>query len=216
MKKKMFTLSCASCNSVNKYINVILFVSLSFGSRQRWPVAFWNLSTISVGPLEPVLDSGGGYDSSTASSIILSSRVNLLSSWNGPEPFYTDPIRSCFSHELGIPTRIRRLTFSFLLLPRSSQLSMILQDSIAGKAKFHRSKFQTRLLSKIIKVFRINIIRHLFVRIRSFKIIFSRISTWQKVVSNSLKNRSEKSVFRSCEQIHFPSPLPFQFSPLDG
>lgn len=126
-----------------------------------------------------MLDSGGGYDSSTASSIILSSRVNLLSSWNGPEPFYTDPIRSCFSHELGIPTRIRRLTFSFLLLPRSSQLSTILhQDSIAGKAKFHRSKFQTRLLSKIIKVFRINIIRHLFVRIRSFKItLLSRIST---------------------------------------
>lgn len=40
MKKKMFTLSCTSYNSVNKYINVILFVSLSFGSRQRWPVAF--------------------------------------------------------------------------------------------------------------------------------------------------------------------------------
>lgn len=196
MKKEMFTLS-----SVTVWTNTLtwFYSSLSLSpseSRQRWPVAFWNLSTISVGPLEPVLDSGGGYDSSAASSIILSSRVNLLSSWNGPEPFYTDPIRSCFSHELGIPTRI---TFSFLFLSRSSlsqssRLSIILSITLyntrsPGKQNFtryHRSKFQTRL-SKIIGVFRINIIRHLFARVGLFRIVINL-----KGVSNSLKNREKK------------------------
>lgn len=193
MKKKMFTLSCASCNSVNKYINVILFVSLSFGSRQRWPVAFWNLSTISVGPLEPVLDSGGGYDSSTASSIILSSRVNLLSSWNGPEPFYTDPIRSCFSHELGIPTRIRRLTFSFLLLPRSSlsrssQLSMILhQNSIAHqKQNFidqnSKRDYYPRSSECLVRIrsFKITLLSNFDLTESSFE--FAQESEWKKCV----------------------------------
>lgn len=146
MKKEMFTLSCTS---VTVWTNTLtwFYSSLSLSpseSRQRWPVAFWNLSTISVGPLEPVLDSGGGYDSSAASSIILSSRVNLLSSWNGPEPFYTDPIRSCFSHELGIPTRIRRLRFLPLeIIPLAivsiinNIINNIIQHSIAGEAKLH-------------------------------------------------------------------------------
>lgn len=113
-------------NNVDEYIHVILLSllidSIGAGPGRRiewWPVAFWNLSTISVGPLEPVLDSGGGYNSSTTSSIILSSRVNLLSSWNGLEPLYTDMIQSCFSPEFGIPTRIPSLfPFFFLSLDR--------------------------------------------------------------------------------------------------
>ena len=83
-------------------------------------MAFWNLSTISVGPLEPVLDSGGGHDSSAASSIILSSRVNLLSSWNGLERF--TPTR----YDLVSPTNLeyqREYLWSFPLFPLFSSFS---------------------------------------------------------------------------------------------
>lgn len=59
--------------------------------------------------------------------------------------------------------------------------------------RYHRSKFQTRL-SKIIGVFRINIIRHLFARVGLFRIVInlSGISIRWKGVSNSLKNREKK------------------------
>lgn len=78
----------------DKHINAISLSSLidsltrlvAREKNQKVPVAFRNLSAISVGPLVPVPDSGGHDSSSATSSIILSSRVNLLSSWNGLGP----------------------------------------------------------------------------------------------------------------------------------
>lgn len=106
-------------------------------------------------------------------------------------------------------------TFSFLFLSRSSlsqssRLSIILSITLCntrspGKQNFtryHRSKFQTRL-SKIIGVFRINIIRHLFARVGLFRIVINL-----KGVSNSLKNREKRCEnFNTPKEIHFSSPI---------
>lgn len=194
--KKTLNVGICIRNSANKYINVILLISLFLhGSRgQRWPVAFWNLSTISVGPL--VLDSGGGYDSPTASSIILSSRVNLLSSWNGPEPLCNRSDTILFLPR----TWNTNATFSFLFFSQPPRLSIIIY-SIAGKARFHSTfpsnqNFEATRLSTIarhvsnkyysprVRLFRI-------VEFSSNNVLCLDLEFWLDWKEESAKNRRE-------------------------
>lgn len=131
-----------------------------------------------------MLDSGGGYDSPTASSIILSSRVNLLSSWNGPEPLCNRSDTILFLPR----TWNTNATFSFLFFSQPPRLSIIIY-SIAGKARFHSTfpssqNFEATRLSTIARDVSI---KYYSPRVRLFRIVEltnSRRITFSVSISN--------------------------------